>query len=140
MLRLYVSLEQPVRELPSGPGWANGISLQLWTHLWRHSWAPSTWLILSSRSFTRVLQIATLVIETAGVLAIVPQLRTWIGRSPAAGRRSPGPGRWDTSPSTRAITWASACGSATCCRSLRPVNGGQSDGRWQREGGVVVAR
>jgi hypothetical protein len=65
--------------LYSGPGWANGVSLQLWTHLWGHSWAPSTWLILSSRTFTRVLQIATLVIETAGVLAIFPRLRTWIG-------------------------------------------------------------
>lgn len=63
----------------SGPGWANGISLQLWTHLWGHSWAPSTWLILSSRTFTQILQAATLVIETAGVLAIFPRLRTWIG-------------------------------------------------------------
>lgn len=63
----------------SGPGWANGVSLQLWTHLWGHSWAPSTWLILSSRTFTRILQAATLVIETAGVLAIFPRLRPWIG-------------------------------------------------------------
>jgi hypothetical protein len=65
--------------LYSGPGWANGVSLQLWTHLWGHSWAPSTWLILSSRTFTLSLQIATLVIETAGVLAVFPRLRTWIG-------------------------------------------------------------
>jgi hypothetical protein len=63
----------------SGPAWANGISLQLWTHLWGHSWAPSTWVILSSRTFTQILQATTLVIETAGVLAIIPQLRTWIG-------------------------------------------------------------
>lgn len=63
----------------SGPGWANGISLQLWTHLWGHSWAPSTWVILSSRTFTQILQVATLVIETAGVLAIFPRLRTWSG-------------------------------------------------------------
>jgi len=63
----------------SGPGWANGISLQLWTHLWGHSWAPSTWLILSSRTFTQILQAATLVIETAGVLAVIPRLRMWIG-------------------------------------------------------------
>jgi hypothetical protein len=65
--------------LYSGPGWANGISLQLWTHLWGHSWAPSTWLILSSRTFTRILQAATLIIETAGVLAIFPRWRPWIG-------------------------------------------------------------
>lgn len=63
----------------SGPEWANGTSLQLWTHLWGHSWAPSTWLILSSRTFTQILQAATLVIETVGVLAVVPQLRTLIG-------------------------------------------------------------
>lgn len=63
----------------SGTGWANGVSLQLWTHLWGRSWAPTTWLILSSRTFTRILQVATLVIETAGVLAIFPRLRPWIG-------------------------------------------------------------
>lgn len=62
-----------------GPCWANGISLQLWTHLWGHSWAPSTWLILSSRSYTAALQAATLVIETAGVLAVYRPWRTWIG-------------------------------------------------------------
>jgi hypothetical protein len=32
------------------------------------------------------------------------------------------PGRWNTSPSTRAITWASACCCATCCRSATPVD------------------
>lgn len=63
----------------SGPGWATGTSLQLWTHLWGHSWAPTTWMILGSRTFTQFLQVATLVIETAGVLAIFPRLRTWIG-------------------------------------------------------------
>lgn len=62
-----------------GPGWACGTSLQLWTHLWGHSWAPSTKLILGSRSFTAYMQAATLVIETAGILALIPQLRTLIG-------------------------------------------------------------
>lgn len=63
----------------SGAAWANGTSLQLWTHLWGHSWAPTTWLVLSDRRIAAALQVATLVIETAGILALVPQLRTWIG-------------------------------------------------------------
>jgi hypothetical protein len=63
----------------SGPGWANGTGLQIWTHLWGRPWSPTTWLILHSRTFTQVLQAATLVVETAGVLAVFPRLRTWIG-------------------------------------------------------------
>jgi hypothetical protein len=63
----------------SGPAWANGISLQLWTHLWGRPWMPTTQLILSSRTFTQWLQIATLVIETAGILAVFPRFRTAIG-------------------------------------------------------------
>jgi hypothetical protein len=63
----------------SGSGWPNGTSLQLWTYLWGRPWSPTTQLILSSRSFAQLLQIATLVVETAGVLAIVPRLRPWIG-------------------------------------------------------------
>jgi hypothetical protein len=63
----------------SGPGWANGSSLQIWTYLWGRPWSPTTQLILSSRTFTQVLQALTLVIETAGVLAIFPRLRPWIG-------------------------------------------------------------
>lgn len=62
-----------------GPGWASGISLQLWTHLWGYDWSPTTQMILSSRTFTRWLQIGTLVIETAGILAMFPRLRTLIG-------------------------------------------------------------
>ena len=63
----------------SGAGWANGVSLQLWTHLWGHSWAPTTWLVLGDRRIAALLQGATLVIETAGILALVPRLRVWIG-------------------------------------------------------------
>jgi hypothetical protein len=63
----------------SGPGWASGTSLQIWTYLWGHSWSPTTHLIVSSRTFTRILQIATLVFETAGILALLPRLRPWIG-------------------------------------------------------------
>jgi hypothetical protein len=63
----------------SGPQWASGTSLQLWTHLWGRSWSPTTHMILGSRTFTRGLQALTLLLETAGVLAIVPKLRPWIG-------------------------------------------------------------
>jgi hypothetical protein len=63
----------------SGPGWASGTSLQIWTYLWGYSWSPTTQLIVSSRTFTRFLQVATLIFETAGILAIVPRLRPWIG-------------------------------------------------------------
>lgn len=63
----------------SGPAWASGTSLQIWTYLWGRRWSPTTQLMLSSRSFTQGLQILTLVMESAGVLAIVPRLRLWIG-------------------------------------------------------------
>lgn len=63
----------------SGPDWANGTSLQIWTHLWGRPWSPTTWLILQSRTFTQLLQAATLVVETTAILAVVPRLRTWIG-------------------------------------------------------------
>ena len=63
----------------SGLGWANGTSLQLWTYLWGRPWSPTTQLILSSRTFTQGLQALTLVLETAGILAIFPRLRPWIG-------------------------------------------------------------
>lgn len=63
----------------SGPAWANGTSLQLWTHLWGRRWSPTTQLMLSSRTFTRWLQVLTLVVESAGILAIFPKLRPWIG-------------------------------------------------------------
>jgi hypothetical protein len=63
----------------SGPGWASGTSLQIWTYLWGYSWSPATHAIVSSRTLTRILQVATLVFETAGVLALIPRLRPWIG-------------------------------------------------------------
>lgn len=63
----------------SGTDWASGTSLQLWTYLWGRPWSPTTQLILSSRTLTAWLQLGTLVIETAGILAVFPRLRTWIG-------------------------------------------------------------
>ena len=63
----------------SGWQWPNGTSLQLWTWLWGRPWSPTTRLILSSRSLAQALQWTTLLGETAGILAVVPQLRPWIG-------------------------------------------------------------
>jgi hypothetical protein len=63
----------------SGPDWANGTSLQLWTYLWGRPWSPTTQMILGSRTLTQILQVGTLIFETAGILAIFPQPRPWIG-------------------------------------------------------------
>jgi hypothetical protein len=63
----------------SGPGWASGTSLQIWTYLWGYPWSPTTKLIVGSRTLTRILQAMTLVFETAGILAVFPRLRLWIG-------------------------------------------------------------
>jgi hypothetical protein len=63
----------------SGPNWANGNSLQLWTYLWGRPWSPTTKLLLGSRGITQALQVLTLVFETAGVLAVFPRLRPLIG-------------------------------------------------------------
>jgi hypothetical protein len=63
----------------SGADWPNGTSLQIWTYVWGRPWSPTTQLILSSRSLTQVLQVLTLAVETAGIFAIIPRLRVWIG-------------------------------------------------------------
>jgi hypothetical protein len=63
----------------SGPAWANGTGLQLWTFLWGRPWSPTTRLILGSRPLAQALQLLTLVVETAGILALFPRLRPWIG-------------------------------------------------------------
>lgn len=65
--------------LYSGWGWANGTSLQLWAYLWGRRWSPTTQLLLHSRTAAQLLQVFTLIIETAGILALVPRLRPWIG-------------------------------------------------------------
>ncbi len=66
--------------LASGPGWANGLSLQLWTLLFGNPASPWTHLILSDRSVTAWMQLGTLVGETGGFVAIVSRrLRPVIG-------------------------------------------------------------
>jgi hypothetical protein len=63
----------------SGTSWASGTSLQIWTYLWGYSWSPTTHWIVGSRTLTRWLQVGTLVLETSGVFALIPRLRTAIG-------------------------------------------------------------
>lgn len=63
----------------SGPGWANGTSLQLWAYLFGYEWSPARELMIRSRTLTAWMQVATLIVETAGILAVIPRLRTWIG-------------------------------------------------------------
>jgi hypothetical protein len=66
--------------LTSGPGWANGVSMQLWTRLWGDPDSPWTRMVLDDRRFAAALQWGALVGETAGYLAIVSRrLRPWIG-------------------------------------------------------------
>jgi hypothetical protein len=63
----------------SGPGWASGTSLQLWAYLFGYEWSPARELIIKSRTFTAWLQVGTLIVETCGILAIFPRLRTLVG-------------------------------------------------------------
>lgn len=63
----------------SGWSWPNGLSLQLWVYLWGYRASPTTQLLLASRTLARALQWFTLLVELAGVLAVIPRLRPWIG-------------------------------------------------------------
>lgn len=63
----------------SGMEWANGTSLQLWAHMDGRVGSIGRSLILADTRMTAFLQIVTLVVETAGILALFPRLRTWIG-------------------------------------------------------------
>ena len=63
----------------SGLGWANGVSLQLWTYMDGRPWSPSTQFITSHYEVTLVMQAATLIFETLAIMAIFPRFRTIIG-------------------------------------------------------------
>jgi hypothetical protein len=66
--------------LANGPGWANGVSLQLWVSLFGDPHSVCTRLILSDRRLATALQTLTLVGETGGFLAIVvPGVRPLVG-------------------------------------------------------------
>lgn len=79
-LGLFITYAGLAKLLYSGSGWANGLSLQLWVHMDGYRWSPLTHLVLENRTITRFLQILTLVVETAGILALpFPRLRIPIG-------------------------------------------------------------
>lgn len=63
----------------SGPAWASGVSLQLWAHMDGRDGSIGKAMILADSRATAILQAVTLVVETAGILAVFPRLRTWIG-------------------------------------------------------------
>ena len=60
----------------SGFGWANGQSLQLWIHLWGVDSGLKEFL-LSNRTAAMGLQVATLVLESCAVLAIISTPWRW---------------------------------------------------------------
>jgi hypothetical protein len=67
--------------LTSGPGWANGVSMQIWVQVFPRD-PDSFWarLVVSDRRVATVLQWAALIGETSGFVAIVSRgLRPWIG-------------------------------------------------------------
>ena len=68
---LFYGMSGLMKLWTSGPGWANGLSLQLWVKLWGNPNSLATQLILDHRWMARLLQITTLVGETGGLLAIV---------------------------------------------------------------------
>ncbi len=57
--------------LHSGPGWANGVSMQIWTHMWGDPSSPFTGLILRHRWIAQVMQVLTLIAEAGAPLAII---------------------------------------------------------------------
>ena len=64
--------------MESGFDWGNGLSLQLWVYLWGWPASPTTQLLLSSRTLTRVLQTGALIFETSSILGIFSKWLRWI--------------------------------------------------------------
>lgn len=62
----------------SGFDWGNGLSLQLWVYLWGWPASPTTQLILSSRTLTRLLQTGALIFETSAILGLFNRWLRWI--------------------------------------------------------------
>ena len=62
----------------SGPQWANGLSLQLWVHLWGRDNSFSADLIVSNRAVAQLLQCATLIIETLAITAVLFRRLRWL--------------------------------------------------------------
>lgn len=62
----------------SGFDWGNGLSLQIWVYLWGAKQSPTTQLLLSSRTLTRLLQTGALIFETTAILGIFSKWFRWI--------------------------------------------------------------
>lgn len=60
--------------------WANGLSLQLWVHLWGWPGSPFGNVILENRTLATIFQNAVLILELMAILALpLRRLRTVIG-------------------------------------------------------------
>jgi hypothetical protein len=66
--------------LTSGPGWVNGVSMQLWVSLWGEPRSITSRLILANRSVAALLQALALGTECAALPTVfLPRLRPWVG-------------------------------------------------------------
>ncbi len=64
----------------SGLDWGDGLSLQLWVHLWGWPSSPFRWMMVNSRTIATIFQTAALVFETVSILAIFDRrLRLLVG-------------------------------------------------------------
>jgi hypothetical protein len=80
LIGLFYGLSGLSKLLQSGPAWASGVPLQLWTRLFGDPQSFFTRLILADRTVAALLSWTTLIGETGGLLAIVsPLARPWIG-------------------------------------------------------------
>lgn len=70
-LGLFYGMSGWMKFFTSGPGWANGVSMQLWAEMWGDRSSPLTWLILQHRWASQAMQALTLAAECAAPLAIV---------------------------------------------------------------------
>ena len=79
-LGVFYGLSGLSKWVQSGPGWATGLPLQLWTRLFGDPHSVFTQMILADRRVAALLSWTTLIGETAGFLAIVSRrARPWIG-------------------------------------------------------------
>jgi hypothetical protein len=79
-LGLFYGLSGLSKWMQSGPAWATGLPLQLWVRLFGDPQSMFTHMILADRRVAALLSWATLIGETAGLLAIVSRrARPWIG-------------------------------------------------------------
>lgn len=58
--------------------WADGTSLQLWTHAFGYEGSPVTQMIVSNQPLAMLLQQGTLVIETAAILCVLGRPFRWL--------------------------------------------------------------